>query len=98
MPEKTKAGSFDVAVPHLLLWGEADEALRPSTIEALPDFSPDLTIERFPDAGHWILHEKPREVALAMKRFLAAAPPALTPVPFGAELCQCMPLNQNGSG
>lgn len=60
-----------VAVPHLVLWGEADEALRPACLEGLDDFAPDLTIQRVPGAGHWILHEKPADVASAMRAFLA---------------------------
>lgn len=59
-----------VTVPHLVLWGEADEALRPACLEGLDGFAPDLTIERVPGAGHWILHEKPAAVAFAMRRFL----------------------------
>ena len=70
MPELMVGGNFEVRMPHLLLWGEADEALLPSTIMGLGEHVPDLAITRFADAGHWILHEKPREVATAMKQFL----------------------------
>ena len=63
-------GGFEVKMPHLLLWGEADQALRSSTIEGLDRYAPDLAIRRFADAGHWILHEKPVEVARAMRDFL----------------------------
>ncbi|MDN2581356.1 alpha/beta hydrolase [Aquibium sp. ELW1220] len=59
-----------VAMPHLVLWGEADEALRPACLEGLDDFAPDLTVERVPGAGHWILHEKPAAVAAAIRTFL----------------------------
>ena len=59
-----------VAMPHLVLWGEADEALRASCLAGLDTFAPDLTIRRFPDAGHWILHEKPGEVAAEIRAFL----------------------------
>lgn len=64
------AETFRVAMPHLLIWGEADQALRPSCIEGLEEFATDLTVKRVPDAGHWILHEKPGEVAAAMRAFL----------------------------
>jgi epoxide hydrolase 4 len=74
MPDMLQGGGFEVRMPHLLLWGEADEALRPSTIKGLEEFASDLTIERFTDAGHWILHEKPDEVAEAMRIFLKADP------------------------
>ena len=62
---------FRVAMPHLLLWGEADQALRPSCIEGLERFAPTLTIERFAQEGHWILHERPNEVAAAIRAFLS---------------------------
>jgi pimeloyl-ACP methyl ester carboxylesterase len=59
-----------VTVPHLVVWGEQDEALRPSCLEGLPDFAPRLTLERVPGAGHWILHEKPDAVAERIRRFV----------------------------
>ena len=65
------AETFAVRMPHLLLWGEDDIALRPSCIEGLDRFAPDLTVQRVRDAGHWILHEKPVEVADGIRRFVA---------------------------
>lgn len=62
-----------VSVPHLVLWGDADEALRPICLEGLDRFAPDLTVKHVPGAGHWILHEKPKEVAAAMRAFLGGA-------------------------
>jgi pimeloyl-ACP methyl ester carboxylesterase len=61
-----------VRMPHLLIWGEADTALRPSCFAGLERFAPDLTVKRLPDAGHWILHERPAEVAAAIRRFIAS--------------------------
>lgn len=60
-----------VRMPHLVIWGEADEALRPVSLEGLDEFAADLTIERIPGAGHWILHEKPQEVATTIRAFVA---------------------------
>lgn len=62
--------NFAVPMPHLVIWGEADEALRPSCLSGLEDFAPGLRITRIPDAGHWLLHEKPKEVAAAMRDFI----------------------------
>jgi len=67
MPPET----FAVRMPHLVIWGEEDVALRPSCLEDLGRFAPDLTVERVPGAGHWILHEKPGDVAAAIRRFVA---------------------------
>lgn len=52
-----------VRVPHLVVWGEGDEALRPVCLEGLDRFADDLTIARVADSGHWILHEQPQKVA-----------------------------------
>ncbi|MDP3896711.1 MAG: alpha/beta fold hydrolase [Mesorhizobium sp.] len=62
-----------VSMPHLVVWGSSDEALLPSCLDGLDRFAPDLTIEKVPGAGHWILHEKPAEVAAAMRTFLSRA-------------------------
>lgn len=59
-----------VRMPHLVVWGEADEALRPVCIERLDRYASDLTIRKFPGAGHWILHEKPTKIADAIRLFL----------------------------
>lgn len=64
------ADAVTVHVPHLLVWGEEDAALRPSCIEGLERFSPKLTVRRVAGAGHWILHERPEEVAAAMCSFV----------------------------
>lgn len=61
-----------VRMPHLLIWGEQDQALRPSCRDGLDRFVPDLTLRTTPDAGHWILHERPEEVAEAVLGWAAA--------------------------
>ncbi|QDY99575.2 alpha/beta fold hydrolase [Nitratireductor mangrovi] len=60
-----------VRMPHLVLWGEDDEALRPACVEGLPRYAPSLVVRRVPGAGHWILHEKPALVAQAIREFVA---------------------------
>ncbi len=62
--------AFRVFCPHLLIWGDADQALRQSSHADLGQFAPDLRIEHVDGATHWILHEKPAQVALAIRRFL----------------------------
>src|SRR5690606_5830188 len=63
------AEAMIVEMPHLLLWGEADEALRPASFSDLARYAPQLSIETIPGAGHWILHERPDEVATAIRSF-----------------------------
>lgn len=61
---------FAVPMPHLVLWGEADQALLPVCLEGLGRFAPRLTVQRIPGASHWVLHEKPDEVAAAIRNFV----------------------------
>jgi pimeloyl-ACP methyl ester carboxylesterase len=59
-----------IAVPTLVLWGLGDTALPPELIEGLEDYIPRLTLERVPDATHWIVHEQPQRVMAALQKFL----------------------------
>jgi len=61
-----------ITVPTLVLWGLGDTALPPELIEGLDDYIPQLTLERVPDASHWIVHEQPQRVIQSLQRFLAA--------------------------
>lgn len=65
------ADALAVRVPHLLVWGDGDEALRPSCLAGLEAYVDDLQIVRIAGAGHWILHEKPEEVATEISRFVS---------------------------
>ncbi|MGG7567599.1 alpha/beta fold hydrolase [Rhodovulum sp. DZ06] len=65
------ADAMRIAMPHLLIWGANDTALRPEArdgIEALCDAGFEMV--EFPDADHWILHQQPGAVAREVKRFL----------------------------
>lgn len=64
------AAALAVRVPHLVIWGENDEALRSACLDGLDTYAADLTVEHIAGAGHWILHEKPAEVAEAIRRFI----------------------------
>ena len=61
---------YRIPMPHLLLWGDADTALRPVSRQKLGQFCDDLTVEEMPGASHWLLHERPDDVAEAVRRFL----------------------------
>lgn len=62
--------AFQVTMPHLLVWGDADQALRPSSMETLAQFCPDLTVRHVSDAGHWLLHTHADAVAGHIGAFL----------------------------
>lgn len=57
--------------PALVIWGEGDTALPPELVDGLDAYIPDLTLERVPDATHWIVHEQPQRVIASLARFLA---------------------------
>ncbi len=71
------SSDFTVRVPTLVIWGEKDIALCTGNLDGLEAFVPALTIRRFPDAGHWVIHEKPAEVNQAIREFLAG--PVISP-------------------
>ena len=59
-----------VTCPHVLLWGEADRALLPEATEGLEYFCDDLTRATFPDCDHWLLHQRPAEIARVLFEWL----------------------------
>ena len=65
------ADALRVPMPHLLLWGENDTALLPECHAGLETHCDDLTRASIADADHWLLHQKPEEVADHIRHFLA---------------------------
>ncbi len=61
-----------VKMPHLVIWGNQDEALRPVCLEGIEQFAADLTIKQVDGSGHWILHEQPQVVASTLIEWLSA--------------------------
>jgi pimeloyl-ACP methyl ester carboxylesterase len=64
---------FRVRMPHLLLWGVEDKALRPACKAGLDTFC-DAGLDEIlvPDADHWIVHQQPESVAGHLRRFMRA--------------------------
>lgn len=60
-----------VSVPTIVLWGEADHALRPGLLDGLDAWVPQIGIHRRPDASHWIIHEQPDWVVARLREVLA---------------------------
>jgi len=63
-------GDLHIEVPTLVVWGEQDPALSVSLLEDLERWVADLTVERLPDAGHWVLAEEPETVINSLLAFL----------------------------
>jgi epoxide hydrolase 4 len=64
--------SMRVRMPHLLLWGLEDKALRPSCRAGLADLCEDLTQIDIPACDHWIAHQQPERVTAEIRRFFGA--------------------------
>lgn len=60
-----------VKCPHLLIWGMDDTALLPISREGLDEFAADLTVHEIEGADHWLLHQKPDEVAQIIRTWVS---------------------------
>ncbi len=67
---KHPAASFEVKMPTLVIWGEKDPYLLIGNLNGLNQYVPKLTVERIPDATHWVVHEKPAYVNELIRDFL----------------------------
>jgi epoxide hydrolase 4 len=57
--------------PTLVLWGERDLSLSGNVLlPDLPRHVPDVRVERFENAGHWLHHDLPEEVSARVIGFL----------------------------
>ena len=61
---------FKIPMEHLLIWGERDQALLPSSTARLEDFAPRLTRVVLDNADHWLLHTHSKAVAREIRQFL----------------------------
>jgi pimeloyl-ACP methyl ester carboxylesterase len=60
---ESHAATVPVACPTLVLWGERDAYLRGETLVGLDRYVPDLRVERFPNATHWLPVDEPEAVS-----------------------------------
>ena len=52
-----------IDVPTLILWGEREPVMLPSTLEGTEEWAPQVRIERIPRAGHFVQHDAPERVS-----------------------------------
>lgn len=52
-----------VRAPTLMLWGERDRFLLPGCAQDVEHVIPNVRVQRFPNASHWIAHEEPEAVS-----------------------------------
>jgi len=58
-----------VRVPHLLIWGMGDVALLPESRDGLAEYCDSLEVHQIAEADHWVVHQKPDEVARLIRDF-----------------------------
>jgi pimeloyl-ACP methyl ester carboxylesterase len=59
-----------IEAPTLVIWGQRDVALVPELADGLERWAPSVRVERVPDAGHWVQHERPELVNRLLGEFL----------------------------
>lgn len=59
-----------IYVPTLVLWGDSDAVLPLAWSDKLSEFFPDLTFRTVPQAGHFMMREKPDLVNQAIAEFV----------------------------
>lgn len=64
------ASMLGVTRPTLVLWGMQDPALLPGLLDGLPDWVPQMQLQRVPGASHWLVHEQPALLIDSLERFL----------------------------
>lgn len=69
-PPKVAGRTWPDGLRTLLVWGERDRYLGPSLLEGLDRWVPRLTIERIPEASHWVQADAPARVNELLIRFL----------------------------
>lgn len=60
-----------IGCPTLVLWALDDTALLPGLLDGLDAWVPQLQVQEIPDATHWVVHERPREVIDHIQSFIA---------------------------
>ena len=58
-----------VEVPTLVIWGERDRHLDVRNLEGLEEWLADLSVERIPEAAHWVQLDAPGEVNALLVAF-----------------------------
>ena len=75
-PPRVGSRTWPEGLKTLLVWGERDRYLGPGLLEGLDRWVPDLTVERIPDASHWVQADAPARVNDLLVTFLKGVRPA----------------------
>ena len=67
------ASMLEVKVPTWVIWGDQDTAITLKNVDGLSQYVKQLAVRHIPDAGHWLVHEKPALVNQYLREALAAS-------------------------
>jgi len=70
-PAPRRGDAARVTPPTLVMWGEKDPYFSTENIDLLNEYVSNLTLHRFPDNDHWIVHQIPDEVSRLIGDFAA---------------------------
>ncbi len=74
-PPRVRDRAWPADLKTLLIWGERDRYLGPGLLEGLDRWVPNLTIERIPEASHWVQADAPARVNELLICFLTGVTP-----------------------
>lgn len=69
-PPRARGRAWPEGLKTLLVWGTRDRYLGPGLLEGLDRWVPNLTVERIPDASHWVQADAPARVNELLIGFL----------------------------
>jgi pimeloyl-ACP methyl ester carboxylesterase len=75
-PPRVRGRKWPDDLRTLLVWGERDRYLGPGLLEGLDRWVPRLTVERIPDASHWVQADAPARANEILIRFLTSVTPS----------------------
>jgi len=65
-----KIPNIRINIATLILWGEQDQAFVNENLDNINQYVPNCTIKRFSNTSHWLQHERPDEVNIAIASFI----------------------------
>jgi len=64
--DRAAVRNVTVRVPTRVVWGERDRALGVELLDGLDRYVPELVVQRFPNASHWLQQDEPELVTDAL--------------------------------
>ncbi len=84
-PRSAQAGLRVIEAQTLVIWGQRDAYIGSELAEPLPQWVPNVRVERLAEATHWVHHEAPEQVNELLVGFLSDAARLAAPAPSRAS-------------